>query len=82
MVLKKGLNVRETERLINKLKQKTEEKKSVGKDRFMIDLEKQLTTKCMAKVQLRGTAKRGSIEIAYNSLDELNRLSRYILDEL
>ena len=48
----------------------------------MMDLEKQLTTKCMARVQLRGTAKKGSIEISYNSLDELNRLARYILDEL
>ncbi len=83
MILKRGFNVRETERLINKLKQKPEEKKNnVVRDRFMVDLEKQLTTKCMARVQLKGSAKKGAIEITYNSLDELNRLTRYLLDEL
>jgi ParB family transcriptional regulator, chromosome partitioning protein len=81
MVLKKGLNVRETERLVNKLKQKPEEKKTAVKDHFMMDLEKQLMTKCMTRVQLKGTAKKGSIEITYNSMDELNRLARYLLDE-
>jgi ParB family chromosome partitioning protein len=52
------------------------------KDRFIADLEKTLTTKCMAKVQIRGSAKKGTIEIGYKSIDELNRLARYLLDEL
>lgn len=81
-ILKRGFNVRETEKLINKLKQKPAEKKSAVKDRFMSDLEKSLTTKCMARVQLKGSAKKGAIEITYNSMDELNRLARYLLDEL
>lgn len=81
-VLKRGLNVRETEKLINKLKQKPVEKKAPVKDRFMMDLEKSLTAKCMARVHIKGSAKKGSIEITYNSMDELNRLSRYLLDEL
>jgi len=81
-ILKRGFNVRETEKLINKLKQKPAEKKSAVKDRFMSDLEKSLTTKCMARVQLKGSAKKGAIEITYNSMDELNRLARYLLDEI
>jgi len=82
VILKRGFNVRETEKLINKLKEKPVEKKALAQDRFMSDLEKTLTAKCMARVQLKGTAKKGSIEISYNSMDELNRLSRYLLDEL
>ncbi|MEE9913844.1 MAG: ParB/RepB/Spo0J family partition protein [Deltaproteobacteria bacterium] len=82
VILKRELNVRETEKFINKLKQRPAEKKALVKDRFMADLEKSLTTKCMARVQLKGTAKKGAIEIAYTSMDELNRLARYLLDEL
>lgn len=82
IILKRGFNVRETEKLITKLKQKPAEKKSAVKDRFMDDLARNLTTKCMTKVQIKGSAKKGSIEIAYNSMDELNRLARYLLDEL
>lgn len=82
VILKRELNVRETEKLIAKLKQLPTEKKAVVKDRYMADLEKSLTAKCMARVQLKGTAKKGTIEITYASLDELNRLTRFLLDEL
>lgn len=82
MILKRELNVRETEKLINRLKQKPVEKKAAVRDRFMADLEKQLTAKCMARVQLKGSPKKGAIEISYKSMDELNRLARYLLDEL
>ena len=82
IILKRGLNVRETEKLIAKLKQNPAEKKALVKDRFMADLEKSLTTKCLARVHLKGTANKGAIEIAYTSMDELNRLARYLLDEL
>lgn len=82
-ILKRGLNVRETEKLIAKLKEQPDDKKPVSvKDRFMVDLENSLTARCLAKVQIKGSAKKGSIEIAYNSLDELNRLARYLLDDL
>ena len=82
VILKRGLNVRETEKLITKLKQSPAEKKTAVKDRFMADLEKLLSTKCMARVQLKGSSKKGAIEITYTSMDELNRLARYLLDEL
>jgi ParB family chromosome partitioning protein len=82
IILKSDLNVRETEKLINKLKQKLPDKKTTAKDRYINDLEKSLTAKCLAGVQIKGSAKKGSIMIAYNSMDELNRLARYLLDEL
>ncbi len=81
-ILKRGLNVRETEKLITKLKQQPVKTTSAVKDRFIADLEKSLTTKCMARVQIKGSAKKGNIEIAYKSMDELNRLARYLLDDL
>ena len=83
LILKKDLNVRETERLIQnakkRLSQKTPDSK---KDRFLNDLEKTLASKFMAKVQIKGSAKKGLIEIRYTSMDELNRLSGLILYDL
>lgn len=83
LILKKDLNVRETEKLIKKSKNQPVDHPSSGKkDRFLSDLEKTLSAKLMAKVQINGSDKKGLIEIQYTSMDELNRLSGYILDEL
>lgn len=83
VILKKDLNVRETERLIQKAAKLPQDKKpDAKKDRFLKDLEKALTDKFMAKVQIKGSAKKGFIEIRYTSMDELNRLSGVILDDL
>ena len=82
-IIKRDLNVRDTENLIKKSKKDPGEKKqAVTKDRFINDLEKSLSSKLMAKVQINGSDKKGLIEIKYTSMDELNRLSGYILDEL
>jgi ParB family chromosome partitioning protein len=80
--LKKGLNVRETERLIQNVKNQPQEKKPLSKDRYIADLEKSLSALLMAKVQIRGSAKKGLIEVRYTSMDELNRLTSLILDDL
>ena len=82
VILKKELNVRETERLIQNMKKRPADKKQVSKDRFLADLEKALTAKIIAKVQIKGTPKKGVVEIRYTSMDELNRLSGLILDDL
>ena len=81
IILKRGLNVRETEKLITRLKKNPGGKQIAVKDRFMADLEKVLTQKCMARVRLKGSSKRGAIAITYTSMDELNRLARLLLDE-
>jgi ParB family chromosome partitioning protein len=83
LILKKDLNVRETERLIQKAKNRPANKQQDSKkDRFLNDLEKALAAKFMAKVQIKGSSKKGLIEIRYTSMDELNRLSSLILDDL
>ncbi|MBN1364058.1 MAG: ParB/RepB/Spo0J family partition protein [Syntrophaceae bacterium] len=83
LIIKKDLNVRETERLIQKAKKRPAEKKQpVKKDRFLNDLEKALSAKLLARVQINGSDKKGLIEIRYTSMDELNRLSGLILDDL
>jgi len=83
LIIKKDLNVRETERLVQKAKNcPVPVKQAVKKDRFLVDLEKALTTKLQAKVQINGSDKKGLIEIKYTSMDELNRLSGLILDDL
>lgn len=81
-IIKKDLNVRETERLIQKLKKTPADKKRVAKDRFLGDLEKGMSKKLQAKVAIKGSPKKGAIEIRYSSMDELNRLSGRILDDL
>jgi ParB family chromosome partitioning protein len=82
LILKRGLNVREAERLIQKVKNQPPGKKPLSKDRFIADLEKSLSAKLMAKVQIKGSAKKGSVEVRYTSMDELNRLTSFILDGL
>jgi ParB family transcriptional regulator, chromosome partitioning protein len=82
IILKKELNVRETERLIQNIKKQPVSKKQSSKDRFLADLEKAMSAKFIAKVQITGTSKKGAIEIRYTSMDELNRLSGLILDDL
>jgi ParB family chromosome partitioning protein len=83
VILKKDLSVRETERLIQKSKKLPAVKKGpVKKDRFLNDLEKDLSAKLQARVQINGLANKGVIEIRYLSMDELNRLSGLILDDL
>lgn len=82
LILKKGLNVRETEKLIQSSKSKQQEKKPVTRDRFLADLERALAAKLMAKVQIKGGSNKGAIEVSFKSMDELNRLAGLILDGL
>jgi ParB family chromosome partitioning protein len=82
LILKRGLNVRETERLAQNFKTQPIEKKPVTKDRFLADLEKALAAKFLAKVQIKGGSNKGVIEVRFTSMDELNRLASLILDDL
>jgi ParB family chromosome partitioning protein len=82
LILKKELNVRETERLIQNAKKHSLNKKPPAKDRYLYDLERVLAKKLMAKVQIKGNAKKGAIEVRFTSMDELNRLVSLILDNM
>lgn len=83
LILKKNLNVRDTEKILKKAKDTPSQRKTTPKkDRFLGDLERSLASKLMAKVSINGSSDKGTIEIRYTSLDELNRLSGLILDDL
>lgn len=82
IILKKGLTVRETERLIQDAKKDIPEKKVSKQDPYLADLEKTLSRRLMARVRIRRLQKeRGMIEIRFNSGEDLNRLFRILMDE-
>lgn len=80
VIQKKELNVRETERLIQRLKNASVKKRSVKKDPFLTDLERDLSSRLLAAVQIRTGKKKGTIEIRYTSTEDLNRLVLLLLD--
>jgi hypothetical protein len=65
---------------MQKFKKQPPQDIKVVKDRFLADLERELAKKFMAKVQIKGNAKKGAIEVFFASMDELNRLAGLILD--
>ena len=74
-VLEKELSVRKTEALVKRLleNKKTEELfriENLEIKRIKENLQSALST----KVEIKGTEKRGRIEIEYYSLDDLNRI--------
>lgn len=72
-VARKGLSVRETEALIRKISSPAKKSKSTRKDPDIIKLEERLTECLGAAVTIRQKGKgKGSLEIAYTSLDVLD----------
>ncbi len=72
-VARKGLSVRETEALIRKISAPAKKTKSTRKDPDITKLEERLTECLGAQVQIKQKAKgKGSLEIAYTSLDVLD----------
>ena len=80
VILKKGLSVRETERVIKNIMQVPPEKKKFQKDKHIIDLEKELSSKLMTAIKIRQSKKVGTIEIKFSNLEELNRLANLIME--
>ncbi|MBU4581746.1 MAG: ParB/RepB/Spo0J family partition protein [Proteobacteria bacterium] len=80
-IQQKELNVRETERLIRRLKTAPEKKKTGRKDPYLTDLERELSSQLLAAVQIRAGKRSGTIEIRYTNGEELNRLVRLFLDK-
>ncbi|MDA8125013.1 MAG: ParB/RepB/Spo0J family partition protein [Deltaproteobacteria bacterium] len=80
IIRQKGLNVRETERLIQNLKKVPVKKGTLKKDPYLEDLERELTSHLMTAVAIRDRKKSGTIEIRYGNGNELNRLIRLLLE--
>jgi len=73
-IVVRGLNVRETENLISKRMDVPHEQKAPPRDPYLLDLERDLSSTLMAKVQIRQGKKSGQIEIRFSTKEELNRI--------
>lgn len=73
-IVKKNLSVRDTEKLIHKLKDKTSSKRSRISDPNLIALQEELIKHLGTKISISGSSNRGVIKIHYFSIDDLNRL--------
>lgn len=72
---KEQLSVRETENLINRLNEKTVKTKLLREtDQLLKGVQDRLRSNFQTKVNIKGSNRRGSIEIQYFSQEELNRL--------
>jgi ParB family chromosome partitioning protein len=74
MIVKKGLNVRETERLIKSFKEAPDGRTKAPADPHIVELEKKLSARMMAKVRIKYGKKLGAIEIIFSGKEEFNRL--------
>jgi len=74
VIVNKSLNVRETERLIKDLKDGPANRTKTAVDPQIVELEKKLSARMMAKVRIKYGAKRGAIEISFSGQEEFNRL--------
>ncbi len=77
VVISKGLNVRQTENLIKRLK--TEKKKpktpsSSSEERHLLSLAEDLSRRFGTKVQIKRHGQKGRVEIKFYSNDDLDRL--------
>jgi ParB family transcriptional regulator, chromosome partitioning protein len=78
-ILSRGLNVREAEEFARgKKKAKIARKKPVS-DEHLAELEKRLSRRLMAKVNIQSRKRGGSIEIRFSSPEELDRLLEALL---
>ncbi|HBO69159.1 MAG TPA: chromosome partitioning protein ParB [Deltaproteobacteria bacterium] len=73
-VLRKGLSVREVEGLCQAGKEKPAGRKARRPDPHVQDLEEKLSRRGGTRVRIRGTAKKGRIEVSYFSEGEFSRL--------
>ena len=78
-ILKKGLNVRETELLVRGLRKKASQTRKQIKDEQLAYLEGKLSRSLMTNVRIRTVKSGGTIEIRFSSPDELDRLLKILL---
>lgn len=80
-MLNKGMNTRQAEQYIARMKENPQEKKKEKKLQpvYIEDIEHQLEEKLQTKVSIHYGTKKGSIEIAYFGEDELDRIYELLL---
>ena len=72
--LRKGLSVREVERMCQEGERKDPSRKPQRHDPHLKDLEERLSRRGGTRVRIRGTSKRGRFEVSYFSEGEFERL--------
>ncbi|OOY42334.1 chromosome partitioning protein ParB, partial [Solemya velum gill symbiont] len=81
-VVRQGLSVRETERLVRRMQGEDESRPAKPEpvaDPNILTLERDLTEKLGASVKVKSGPKgKGKLEISYNSLDELEGIIEHI----
>lgn len=82
LLLKRGLSVRETERLVQKLVKKPAAARSVGKDPALAAVEKELSSLLMSHVGINCKSRGGRIEIRFTTDEDLQRLVSLLLEKL
>ncbi len=79
-IQKRDLNVRETENLVKRLKTNPEKKKKQSLDKYIEELQKELSAHLLAPVNIKNRKSSGAIEIRYANPRELDRLVRFLLE--
>ena len=74
LVVKQGLNVRQTEALVKKSKEAPQERKPSPRSIYVRDLEERLGNKWDRKVRIKEGAKKSKLEIEYYGNEDLDRL--------
>jgi ParB family chromosome partitioning protein len=77
-VMRRGLSVRETERICASPGKRRPAGKPSPADGHLKSLEEELSRNIGTRVRLRGTARKGKVEISYFSDEELDRLCRIL----
>jgi len=79
-IIKKKINVRQTEELVAKIisEQKEQKKVEVKKDTFILDVEDKLKKLFGTKINILKGKKKGKIEIEYYGDEELERILELI----
>ena len=77
-VMRRDLTVRETERLCASPGRRRPAGKPSAGDVHLKSLEEELSRRMGTRVRLRGTARKGKVEVSYFSAEELDRLCRIL----
>ena len=77
-VMRRDLTVRETERLCASPGKRRHAGKPPAADIHMKGLEEELSRRVGTRVRLRGTARKGKVELSYFSAEELERICRIL----
>jgi ParB family chromosome partitioning protein len=79
-IVQRSLSVRETERLVHKIKKGPAKKKLKQEDPFLRTLEHELAARLMAEVHINRRKGKGTIAITFTTSEELNRLIKLLLE--